>query len=120
MKKDISLRVKKSGEGTLSPACDLTIEKAEELKAVLLNALDRSNNLVVNHKKLTGADLTCIQLFCSANRTFQKENKGMTIKDLTSEDVLTKVFLDNGFTGSRCMSEDLCKKCLWEEVLQDD
>ncbi len=117
MKKDISLRIKKSGEGYLSPACRLTIDKADEFRSALLKALERADRLVVNLKKLVSADLTCIQLFCSANNTFQKENKKIIIKDLKSSEVLTKALLEHGFNGTRCISDNICKSCLWEEVI---
>ncbi len=120
MKKDISLRVKKSGEGMLSVTCGLTIEKAEEFKTVLLKALEKTNKLVVNFKRLTDADLTCIQLLCSANRTFSEENKQLLIQDKGGSDVLDKVLRDASFNVLHCMSEKYCKKCLWKEAKQND
>ena len=116
MKNDLYLKVKQSGEGTLSLACRLTIEKSEDLKFILIKALESVKELIIDPKKLTGIDVSCIQLFCSAARSFQEENVKISLKNIHSSEILTKVLIDSGFAGNRCISEDFCKECLWKEI----
>jgi len=119
MKNDLYLKVKQSGEGTLSLACKLTIEKSEELKVILIKALERVKKLLIDPKKLTGIDVSCIQLFCSAARSFQEEKKQISFKSIQSSEVLKKVLINSGFAGNQCISEDFCKNCLWKEIRSD-
>ncbi len=119
MKNDLYLKVKQSGDGTLSIACRLTIEKSEELKAILIKALGSVKTLLIDAKRLRGIDVSCIQLFCSAARSFQEEKKKISIKSIHSSTHLKKVLIDSGFAGDRCISEDFCKNCLWKEIRND-
>ncbi len=116
----MKLSVKKSGEGVLEVADRLTIERAEELKHKLLKSMKSVDILTLDMNNVTDIDLSSIQLFCSANRTFYAENKQLLIQDYGSLEVLNKVLGDAGFGVSHCMSKKYCKICLWEEAMQDD
>ncbi len=116
----MKLSVKKSGEGVLEVADRLTIERAGELKLKLLKSMESVDILTLDINNVTDIDLTSIQLFCSANRTFNSENKQLLIQDYGNLDVLSTVLGDAGFGVSQCMSKKLCKICLWEEAMQDD
>ncbi len=114
------LNVKKSGEGVLELANRLTIENAAELRLKLMKSIEKVDILTLNIDKITDFDLSCIQLFCSANRTFNTENKQLLIQNYGSSDVLATVLHDAGFGTSQCISKKYCKICLWEEAMKDD
>lgn len=111
----MKLSIKESGEGVLALSGELTIERAEELKLKLLKSIKKVDTLVLNLKKVTQVDLSCIQLLCSANRTFHEENKQISIKDNGGSDVFNTVMGDTGLSGLQCMSEKYCNNCMWEE-----
>ena len=111
----MKLSIKESGEGVLALSGELTIERAEELRLKLLKSIKKVGTLVLNLKKVTKVDLSCIQLLCSTNRTFYEENKQISIQDNGGSDVFNTVMRDAGFSGIQCISEKYCNNCIWEE-----
>jgi anti-anti-sigma regulatory factor len=48
---------------------DLTVQRANELKDLLLKAVQDSKEVFLRFGQVSGVDLTCLQLFCSVHRT---------------------------------------------------
>ncbi len=71
-----------SGDGgvlTLKGA--LTIENAAELKSAVAEALDASTGLVLELAEVDTADLSCLQLLCSAHRTAVRDGKSLELRN---------------------------------------
>ena len=62
-------------DGVLTLDGDLTVNRAEELHAMLLRALDKANHLVVKFDSITEVDLSFFQLLHSAQRTAKARGK---------------------------------------------
>ena len=65
--------------GTLTVAGEVSIMNSTEFKTALLTLYDRGTAAVVNMEGLTGADLTCLQLLCSAHRTFMRSRRSFDL-----------------------------------------
>lgn len=57
----------------------LTIESAAELRDVLRQAVDGSQEIVIQLASDTEADLACLQLLCSAHRTALAAGRQLTL-----------------------------------------
>ncbi len=62
-------------DGVLTLQGDLTIGEAEALKVALLKGLAQVDSVTVNLEQVTSIDLSCLQVFCSAHRTFDSAKK---------------------------------------------
>ncbi len=61
--------------GVLTLREKLTVEYAKDLKEGLLKALENTTRLEINMENMSEIDLTCLQLLCSANRSFKAVDK---------------------------------------------
>ena len=69
-----------AGQGALTLAGDLTIQRAQELKDVLVAATaSEVTTLVLNLEAVTGADLTALQLLCAAHRKLLDAGKALSL-----------------------------------------
>ena len=91
---------------------DLTIQRVAELKTRLVAALDDSDGLVIDLKDAGRADLSVLQLLCSAHRTARGVGKFVKLSMLSEavdNAVTTAGFLrDNMTCGQECSDG-----CLW-------
>ncbi len=84
------------GVGQLLLAGDLTIEQAEEVKALMLQALHDTESLTINLDQISRLDLAGLQLLSSISKSFQGLNKALTWHG-TSQ-VITQVMTDAGYS----------------------
>lgn len=101
-----------SGEtGTLTAGGSLTIEHAEELKAVIVEALASSAHLVVDLSAAEAIDLCCLQLLCSAHRTAVKDGKSIVLAN--TGEVFADVVRETGYLRHVGCMPDSGHGCLW-------
>jgi anti-anti-sigma regulatory factor len=89
-----------------------TIERANELKGVLLEILNSCEHMLIELEGLTELDLTTVQLFCSAHRTSLRLGKHLTFHEKKS-DTFKRMALDAGFVRTLGCHKDHDEKCLW-------
>ena len=89
-----------------------TIERAGELKPALLEALNSSENIVIDLEELTDTDLSAVQLLCSAHRASVKLGKQLGIYGRRPE-ALKRIVRDAGLVRTIGCHKDPCKGCLW-------
>ncbi len=89
-----------------------TIERANELKIKLLDAMNSSASIVLDLEGLTDLDLSTIQLFCSAHRTSLRDGKHLALHSRMSQS-MKRMVGDVGFMRTLGCRNDLYKKCLW-------
>ncbi len=99
---------------TLTLDGGLTIEHAAELKTIFSTVLVESTQTVVCLDNVSCMDLSSIQLFCGANRSFENNEKRLTPKSCNS-DVIESALLEAGFTSRGECPEKFCEKCFWKE-----
>ena len=107
-------KIEKNGRvTTLTLDGALTIEHAAELKAILSTVLFESTQTVVCLDNVSCMDLSSIQLFCAANRSFENNKKRLT-PQIGNSDVIESALLEAGFSSSGECPENFCEKCFWK------
>jgi anti-anti-sigma regulatory factor len=89
-----------------------TIERANELKHVLLDALGTVDHLLLDFEKVEAVDLTCLQLLCSAHRSAIAMKKHMSVTGRQSE-AFDRLLREAGFMRSVGCHPERSAECLW-------
>jgi anti-anti-sigma regulatory factor len=97
---------------------NLSIQDTSVLRSCLLEAFGSSENLLLD---LTGAqtlDLACIQVLCSAHKTFSKAQKSISITGKIPEGIVRAL-------ASVALITDACDReshgpCLWSTGGEDE
>lgn len=93
---------------------ELTIHHSNELKEALKDLQDTTDNLLLNLEGVTAADLSCLQLLCSAHRSSLKTNKEIKLTgDIPV--MLKQMATDAGFIMEACRT-DAGGSCLWKKI----
>lgn len=92
---------------------DLTIERAAEIKKALVIALDNTDRLFVDLEKVSEADLSCLQLLCSAHRMSVSMNKRLMLSGKRSE-AFRNLCKAAGFQRHTGCVLDTQESCLWK------
>jgi ABC-type transporter Mla MlaB component len=90
---------------------DLTVSNAALFKTALAEAMKNADNLVLNLNGIIGADLSCLQIICSAHKKAINSNRSIKIDDNPSiifEDALR----GSGFLRQKGCLLDVQEKCL--------
>jgi anti-anti-sigma factor len=89
-----------------------TIERANEMKSVLLEMLNSCEHMVIDLEGLTDLDLSTMQLFCSAHRTSLRDGKQLALHERKPQS-LKQIVREAGFARTIGCHKDPNKKCLW-------
>lgn len=103
---------KKNKKVTLTADGDLAIGIAADLKDEIFSCLSDSEEVNIDLDGVKDIDLSCIQLLCSANQTFEKQKKVVKIGDIKS--AIVNALTESGYSSSGGCPEAPCKKCLWK------
>lgn len=106
---------KRSGnKGVITLEGELTLPYAEKLRGVLLDALAAVDEVSIAFENVQDADLSCLQLLCSAHRSAVRIRKQV----LSSGDqprIFSDVVEAAGFVRSMGCKLDCGNSCLWVE-----
>lgn len=91
---------------------ELTIERVAELKTMLAKSLERADHVHIQLEAVTEADISCLQLFCSAHRTALSLNKNLTLNCKESE-VFRQVVEHSGYSRQKGCTLNSSECCLW-------
>ncbi len=97
---------------------ELTIEQAVEIKKALLTALGSTDYLILDFEKVIEADLTCLQLLCSAHRMSVRLNKRLILSGKRSE-AFRNLCKTAGFQRHTGCIHDTQESCLWKEIPEE-
>jgi ABC-type transporter Mla MlaB component len=92
----------------------LTIQDAQGLKSELVNAFDKAQAIEIDVSSVTEADVSCLQLLCSAHRTSKQANKVFGLADDAS-DSFKKSVRQAGYARPNGCANDTASHCLWNE-----
>jgi anti-anti-sigma factor len=90
---------------------ELTIARAEELKATLSELLQEVSNIRIRVADVSAVDLSCLQLLCSAHRTAAALGKALTLEG-DMPPLLRQVMKLAGFTRRKGCSFSPHTNCL--------
>ncbi len=110
----MDLKTEKTGNTvTVKMGGPLTIEHVAELKTFMSNVSGEAEEILVDLDDVTDIDLSCIQLLCSANLSFDKTRKRLTRKSAQTK-VITRALSEAGYTREMVCHDKPCKNCLWK------
>ena len=110
----LNFNIKQNGNSAvLTLSGELTVDHADELKIALLNMIGLSDQVIVNLENIDKADITCLQLLCSAHKTCSLLKKNMHLVDKQPE-VFKQTFEGTGLPRHIGCSLDTQKSCLWK------
>jgi len=85
---------------------ELTVESASELRAALMDAASSKGEVVLDFSGVTGADLSALQLVCSACKSAGRD--GWSLRLGQSSRIFREVANAAGFGGGDCASGNQC------------
>jgi anti-anti-sigma regulatory factor len=91
---------------------ELTSEHVAELRALLIKAIINTDRVKVRCEGVTRADLSCLQLLCSAHRSAVRMNKEFLLVD-GLEGALKDAAHAAGYVRTVGCRLDRGKSCLW-------
>ncbi len=102
----------RSGSGIVRLEGELNIQDAVRLKETLAEAFAHAKTLSLDLSGMTGIDVACMQVLCSAHKTFMRSNKSFAVqgRGTTSFERSVK---DGGYTRTSGCHEDKKCTCLW-------
>ena len=110
----MTFQFERSGKkGILTLTGSLTIDRADELRSILLESRNKVQQMVVKLKDVSAVDLTCFQVLCSAHRLFVAEKKRLSLSP-ESDEVFQEMMQRSGFTRIKACGQDLNSECFWE------
>lgn len=101
-----------SGLGVVILDGELTIDHAAGIRDLLIQALESAEKVTIRLRDITAADISCLQLLCSAHKTAVKSDKKITLDDGNSE-IFRQTVADAGFARSRECQQDPYGSCFW-------
>jgi len=96
----------------LSIKGSMTIEHIDELRDILIEMKEHSENIVVNLATVSEIDTTCLQLLCSAHKTYMNENKSLELSINCSE-AFQHAVTNSGYAQHKGCKHDKDVNCLW-------
>ncbi len=104
-------------EGKLVLDGNLTLERAEELRMLLIKALIDADLVSVDFATVTDIDLSCLQLLCSAHRSAARMSKRLVFSG-EWPDVFRQAVNESGFARFSGCRLDRDHSCLWTKAMQ--
>lgn len=111
-----AMAIEAEGRGTrevLRIAGPVTVQRAAELKAALVGALAKADQVAIDLSRVTEVDLCGLQLLCSAQRTASQSRKRLAFAGL-APDIFRRAAGEAGVcVRTGCGAEDP-EKCPWK------
>ena len=115
----MSYESERTGTMILALDGDCTLERAAELKTVLIQTLDGTDDVVIDLEKVAAVDLSFLQLICSAHRTALNCAKHLSLRGKPSR-TFVQAMMDAGFFRDFSCHIDPTKECLFMEVTKNE
>lgn len=97
---------------------EVTIQNALGFFDVLDEWIEKSDTLELNLGGVAEADLTCLQLLCSAHRALIKMKKNLIVTGGELPEAISKVAREAGFLRERGGCGEGIHRCMW--VMRDE
>ncbi len=91
---------------------EMVIERAEQLKTSLCDALEAAQHIAINLEKVTKVGLPCLQLLCSAHQSALSHQKILSFQGDVPEAFWSAVE-EAGYSHRIGHSDDRENGCLW-------
>ncbi len=91
---------------------EMAIERAEQLKTSLIDALASAHRVAIDLEQVTKVGLSCLQLLCSAHQTALSQDKILTFQGQVPE-VFRSTVDEAGYSRRIGCTHDQQNNCLW-------
>ena len=108
----MEMQVDCSDNGVMRLEGELTIQHAGRLKEALLKAFAEVEELSLDLERVTEADVACLQVLCTAHRTFLAADKELKTTGRVSES-FERAVNDSGYRRKTGCHSDPDRNCLW-------
>jgi anti-anti-sigma regulatory factor len=95
------------------------IDKAEALRGLLLKAYEEPGDLLLNVRQVEEVDVACLQIFCSAHRTYLKAGRVLAFDGPLAEEFKRSVE-EAGFSREKGCTLNRTRTCLWARESDDE
>jgi ABC-type transporter Mla MlaB component len=109
--------VEGENSATLTVSGDLTIHNASGFRDVLREWTEKSDTLYLDLGGVEDADLTCLQLVCSAHRFMMNKSKHLNMAGELPDSII-KVARAAGFARKRGCRAEAKNTCVW--IMNDE
>ena len=106
--------VAKGKDAILRLAGELLIHDACRLRSMLIESFNKADRIEIDASSVTEADVSCLQLLCSAHRTSKLMNKFFGLSENASASFKKSVRQAGYARPSGCVL-DTDKQCIWKE-----
>lgn len=107
-----NIKVEKQGKDrALIISGSLTIEYTVQFKDALTDSLKQDADLIVDLDSITDMDLSCLQLLCSAHKTFTNAKRSIKLAGIP--DVLKQSVHNAGYKRNSGCTKEAGKTCFW-------
>jgi anti-anti-sigma regulatory factor len=96
----------------LSIKGSMTIDHVNELKDILLEMKEHSDDVIVNIANVDALDASCLQLLCSAHQIYLHEKKSFELSSKCSE-AFNQTVSNSGYAQHKGCKFDAGGSCLW-------
>ena len=90
----------------------MTFEHVDELRDILIEMKEHSENVIVNLASAAEIDASCLQLLCSAHKTYLNEHKSLELS-IQCPEVLQQTVRKSGYAQHKGCKGDKNASCLW-------
>lgn len=101
-----------SDNGVMRLEGELTIQYAGRLKEMLMKTISELKELSLNLEGVTGIDIACMQVLCSAHKTCLAANKSFAVHGRVTPSFERSV-QDSGYATMAGCHADSQHTCLW-------
>ena len=102
-----------SEENVLTLKGELNIFQADQLKAELIQALDKTQRIVIDLRAVTDVDLSALQLLCAAHKSAVAKEKQLLLAPGLPEKLDRQIRKAGLVEGHHC-GRDSSLDCLWK------
>ncbi len=104
----MKIKINKSeGASTIALSGELTLEFAEDLKNALITSIDSSEKISIHLRDIAEADLSFLQLLCSAHKTSNEKGKRIGFSEPGMPPVVQTLMDNSGVSLNKgCFGEE--------------
>ncbi len=106
------MEIRYSDRGVVRLEGELNIQEAGRLRELLLQAFGEVQELSLDLEGVTEADTACLQVLCSAHKSFLTANKTLTTTGVPAAPFIRTVD-DSGYRRTVGCHSDPQRGCLW-------
>ncbi len=99
---------------------DVDISIAADIKTRIMDVMNETDSLTVDLGGVERLDISCVQLLCAANRSFEKKSKRLNVITGKGDSLCRTLLGSSGYDAHDGCPEKKCRACLWKKGDRND